>query len=677
MPDIPPSLARLHKLRELVSYHRTRYYTDDAPEISDEAYDALLRELEALEMVLEGKQSVVTSSVGAAVSEAFAKVPHTVRQWSFDNVFSFAELSSWSERLQRFLEKENIAKIPTFVTEHKIDGLKIVLHYERGVFVRALTRGDGVIGEDVTHTALTITSLPQTLREPVDIICVGEVWMAKTDFEALNVRQKKAGAPLFANPRNAAAGSLRQLDPAITASRTLSLYVYDINLFEGGSSTLEVPTTQWEELQLLQRLGFPVNDQAQYCPTVKDVQRYYDAWVKKHDDLPYAVDGVVIKVNEIELQKALGYTAKSPRYGIAYKFPAVESTTLVEHIELQVGRTGVVTPVAHLKPVLIDGSTVTRATLHNEDNIARLDVRVGDTVVIRKAGDIIPEVLSVLLPLRPKEAVPYRFPKYVAACGGDGRIERIPGAAAYRCVSLASEPLLRQQLYYFVGKSAFNIDGIGPKIVDALRDADLISDAADLFTLTKEDFLSLPGFKEKSAQNAVAAIAAARTVTLDRCIVSLSIQHVGAEMARRIAAHIQSPSDLQTIAEADLAAIYGVGEIVARTIVAWQQDRKAQALFEKLCAVLDIVPITTPVTGSGPLAGKSILFTGTLSTMSRDAAAALARERGAKVVSSISAATDYLVVGSEAGSKLAKARQLGVTILNEDEFKALVTGLSK
>lgn len=669
-----PDQERLARLRELVSYHKELYHTHDAPEISDQAYDALVLELGELEETLEGKRSAVVESVGAATSAAFAKVKHVVPQWSFDNVFSTAELVAWEERLLRYLKTQGVeSPRPTYVTEHKIDGLKIVLEYRAGVLYRAATRGDGVTGEDVTHTAKTIATLPQVLKAPVDLICVGEVWLPKVEFERINAERTATGEPLFANPRNAAAGSLRQLDPAVAASRKLALFAYDIDRFSARNTTYNEPTTQWEELTLLAELGLPVNEYARQCPDTASIDAYYEEWKLPHNELPYGVDGVVIKTNDIALQKAAGYTAKSPRFGVAYKFPAVEVTTVVEGIELQVGRTGVVTPVAHLRPVFVDGSTVARATLHNEDQIARLDIRIGDTVILRKAGDVIPEIVSVLLPLRPPSAKPYRFPKKVDGCGGDGSIMRVPGMAAYRCVSCDSDFLHRQQLYYFVSKTALNIDGVGPKNIDALLDAKLIKDAADLFTLTQADFLSLPGFKDKSAENAVRAIAAAKRTTLSRLLVGLSIELVGEETALLLAKHFKTPEALRAATKEELEAIYGIGDIIAASVVAWQNDTEAQDLCTRLLAHLTLEP-EAEQNESGVFSGKTVLFTGTLERMGRSEAEAIARREGAQIGSAVSKKTDYLIVGAEPGSKAAKARELGVTILTEAEFFALVAG---
>ncbi len=671
MKKIADKQQYLKELRNLVEHHQYKYHTEDAPEISDQAYDALVKELTKLEEELEGVKSKVTERVGGEVSNAFAKVKHVVPQWSFDNVFDFNELKAWEERLERCLAKQGEKNSSlAYVAEHKIDGLKLVMEYKEGVFFRALTRGDGEVGEDVTHTARTIKSLPMKLKKAVDLVCVGEVWMGEREFTKLNEKRKNAGEDLFANPRNAAAGSLRQLDPEVARERDLSLFVYDVDVFEAREAKLPAPTSQWEELKLLKDLGLPTNNHPRLCKTLAEVENYYQEWKEKHNELPYGVDGIVIKVNEISVQKSAGYTAKSPRFGIAYKFPAVETTTVVENIELQVGRTGVVTPVAHLRAVVVDGSTVTRATLHNEDQIKRLDIRIGDTVIIRKAGDVIPEVVMVLKELRPKKTQAYVFPKSVVGCGGDGSIERIPGMSAYRCVFLDSDFLHRQRLYYFVSKSALNIDGVGPKIIDALLENKLINDCADLFLLKSEQFLSLPGFKQKSADNAVNAIQKAKDVTLARLLIGLSIEHIGEETAHLLAKNFAIIDLLQKASREELIAIDGVGEVMADKILEWQSDKKEQALLKKLLTHLKIT--NDAIVGRNILHGQSFVFTGTLEKMTRLEAQALVRKLGGVVASSVSKNTNYLVVGVEAGSKAKQAKDLGVKILSESEFLVLV-----
>ena len=672
MKNDTSDIAYLETLRAVVAKHQHKYHAEDAPEISDQAYDALVRELAVLEKKLKTNTASVTDAVGAAPSSAFTKVKHTARQWSFDNVFDLAELTGWEERLKRYLRKEGEREEEiSYVGEHKIDGLKLVMQYKAGVLVRALTRGDGVTGEDVTHTAKTIKDLPLVLLQPVDLTCVGEVWMGFDAFAKVNEEEVRNGEEPFANPRNAAAGSLRQLDPEVARKRNLSLFTYDIDTFNPRTSGLSAPTSQADELALLKQLGLPTNPHSKVCQSLSKVETYYQNWKQKADSLPYGVDGIVIKANSISIQNAAGYTAKSPRFGIAYKFPAVETTTVVEAIDLQVGRTGVVTPVAHLRAVVVDGSTVTRATLHNEDQIKRLDVRVGDTIVLRKAGDVIPEVVSVLRELRPKKTSAYVFPKQVAACGGNGSIERVSGTAAYRCVSLDSEFLNRQKMYYFVSKNALNFDGVGPKIIDALLDSELISDVADLFTLKTAEVLTLPGFKQKSAENLVAAIASAKRTSLSRLLVGLSIDNVGEETARLLATYFPSIVALRSATLTELIEVDGIGEIVAENIISWQQNKKAQTLVDKLLLHLSIHNEDV-VVSEGRFLGLSFVFTGTMEKITRSEAGALVKKEGASVSNSVSKKTTYVVVGSDPGSKAKDALKLGVTILDEAQFLALV-----
>jgi DNA ligase (NAD+) len=662
---------RLHKLRETITLHAKKYHEEQNPEISDEVYDALLVELKQLELEVEGKLSSGVAD-GARASNAFTKVKHTVKQWSFDNIFSTQELADWDVKVHKLLrEADHISSNVQFVAEHKIDGLKLVIEYEAGKLVRCSTRGNGEIGEDVTHTAVTIASLPAILPEPVDLICVGEVWLGVKDFNKLNVEREKNGEPLFANPRNAAAGGLRQLDPAVAAKRNLALTVYDIDLLDVHGTTVQPPTTQFEELQLLTELGLPTSKHAVLCKSIEAVQVFYDKVVLARDSFAFAIDGVVLKVNDLAQQRVLGYTAKGPRFGMAYKLPSEQTTTVVEGITLQVGRTGKVTPVAELRPVAIAGSTVARATLHNEDFIAELDVRIGDTVIVQKAGDIIPEVLGVVQSLRPENTIKYAFPKTVIGCGGDGSIERIPGEAAYRCVSLDSDELRRQRLYYFVSKTALNIDGVGPRIIDQLLDAGLISSAIDLFTLTADQLELLESFQVTAARNVVSAIAQASEVELYRLLIGLSIDGVGEETARLLADTFGNLTALESAGEAEIAEIYGIGDTVAQSVCAWFALPANQMFIEALTQHLTVVAPTVQSTAT-KLAGQSFVLTGTLETFTRDEAKDLIRRAGGKIISSVSKKTDYVLVGRDPGTKSNVASELGVKMLNESEFQTLL-----
>ena len=664
---------RVTALRELIDHHRKQYHEADAPEISDTAYDALSEELIDLEKTYPSLKVSGTPSeqVGGAPSEAFSKVTHRVRQWSFDNIFSTEELTQWIGRVARNLTAAGIATDTlSYVCEHKIDGLKIILEYKQGVLVRASTRGDGTIGEDVTHTVRTIADIPHVLTSPVSIVVIGEAWLGSKELERINRERAKSDEPAFANPRNAAAGSLRQIDARITQSRRLETYIYDVDYIEPIEGIPE-PVTQIEELTLLTRLGFRTNPHASVCTTVADITAYYHRWLKKRDTLSYGVDGIVIKVNGIAEQRSLGYTAKSPRFGIAYKFPAEQATTVVDDIMLQVGRTGVVTPVAHLRPVRIAGSLVSRATLHNEDQIRRLDVRIGDTVLLQKAGDVIPEILSVIQELRPQTTRPYLFPKTVPECGGDGCIERVPGGVAYRCVSKDSAMQHRRRLYYFVSKQAFAIDGLGPKIIDLLLEHNLISTYADIFTLTKGDLEGLPGFKERAVDNLLSAIDAARTVSLYRLLVSLGIEHVGDETARVIAEHFGSLQAVMRASRDALIAVDGIGDVVADAFITWRNDPAQQKIFQALLAEIQISnPKKKP--SEGVLKGKTFVFTGSLDGYTRDGAGERVRALGASVSNTVSKRTDYVVAGSDPGTKVARAKSLGVRVLSEADFDTLL-----
>lgn len=661
--------ARATMLRGLVDYHRKRYHEHDAPEITDAEYDSLVRELEALEAAhpaLRAKDSP-TKKVGGAASAAFTKVTHTVRQWSFDNCMTEEELREWEERILKLLRASGVETEPSYVVEHKIDGLKVVLEYEHGALVRAATRGDGTVGEDITHTASTIDDIPARIKDKEPLIVIGEAWLPAKELDRINAERAKEGETLFANTRNAAAGSLRQLDPEITRARKLRFFAYDVE--RHGTRRTDLPDTQAWELEYLREQGFNVNGEWKLLIDMSSIIAYRNAWMKKRASLPYGVDGIVVKVNEVRFQDILGYTAKAPRFGIAFKFPAEEATTRLVDIRLQVGRTGVVTPVAVMEPVRVAGSVVQHATLHNEDQIKRLDVRVGDTVVLRKAGDVIPEIVRVITELRPKGAKAYVFPKKVAECGGNGSIERVPGTAAYRCVVKDSGSAYRRRLYHFASKQGVNMDGLGEKTIDALMDAGLLASFDDFYELTKDDFLSLPGFKDVSATNAVLSIKSTERLPLWRLLAGLGIDHVGATIARTIADAFPTPAALRKASIDDLTAIDGVGDIVAQSLHSWLHEKAHTRLLD---ALLSHITIERHTTAGGALAGKSFVFTGTLERYGRDEAGELVRARGGSVSSSVSAKTTYLVVGGEPGSKAKKAEALGVTVLTESQFEAMI-----
>lgn len=663
MPKITKDIReRAKKLRETIKYHGELYHTHDAPEISDEAYDALVRELEALEAKYPelASKSSPTQLVGGEVLEKFEKVAHRVPQWSFNDAFNEDDIRAFDERVKRLLKVS-----PEYIVELKIDGLKTVLTYENGVLKTGATRGDGRVGEDVTHNIRTIASIPERLKKPVSIIVEGEIWMGKSVLARINKEREKRGEELFANPRNVAAGSVRQLDSNMTRARKLDSFIYDVALLESGV----LPSTQEEELKLLGSLGFPVNSHYKKFENIEGVIKYWKSWEDKKDKEDYLIDGVVVKVNVRKFQEELGYTGKAPRFGIAFKFQAEQVTTVVEDITLQIGRTGVLTPVAILKPVLVAGSTVSRATLHNEDEIKRKDIRIGDTVVLQKAGDVIPEVVRVLEELRTGKERVFKFPTHFPLCGGDGRIERIPGQVAYRCMSKNSFEQQRRKLEHFTSRRVFDIDGLGSKIVIQLMEAGIISNFDDIFKIKKGDLETLERFGEKSIDNLLKAIEKARDVTLARFIAGLSIPQVGEETARDLAEHFGTPEHFAKATFNELQALDGVGPVVARAIVDWFSDKENKKLFERLLRQVRVQSYKPEARSQKlTLSGKSFVLTGSLQNMSRDEAKDKIRVLGGEVRGSVSKNTDYVVAGSDPGDKFTKAQELGVKILSETEF---------
>lgn len=674
------TLDRLKKLRKSILRHGFLYHTKDQPEISDEVYDSLISEIQKIEEEypkLKSKNSP-TERVGGEPLKEFVKVRHELKQWSYDDVFSFEGLQKWDEKVKNFIlrrAQDNSKRVIKkgglqdekieYCCELKIDGLKIILTYQNGKLVRGATRGDGTIGEDVTSNVRTIQSVPLELKQKVSIIAVGEGWIGKKDLVKINKIREKEDEPVYANTRNLAAGAIRQLDPRVAASRKLNSFVYDIDSLEG-----EMPKTQSAELELLEKLGFEINKNFAVFSDLDGVQKYYQSWAKKKNSLDYGLDGIVIKINSRKIQEALGYTGKSPRWGVAYKFPAEQVTTVVEDIVLQVGRTGVLTPVAHLRPTLVAGSTVSRATLHNEDEIKRLDVRIGDTVILQKAGDVIPDIVSVVIELRTGKEKKFVWPTHVSQCGGDGRIERVPGQSAWRCVDKNSLEQIKRKFYHFISKKSFDIEDMGPKVVDALLEENLISEYADIFTLKRGDLLQLPRFAEKSVDNLLTSIKKSSNVTLARLLVGLSIPQVGEETAYDLAKEFRTVNKLQNATFAELEKMSGVGPIVAQSVVDFFKTKENKKIINNLLRVIIIEKEKSG--GSSQLSGKKFVLTGTLPTMSRDEVKAKIKELGGEISESVSKETSYLILGENPGSKLQKAQELNVQIIDEEQFKKMI-----
>ena len=662
---------RVEKLIKQIDDLRYRYHVLDDPRVDDAVYDALQRELKALEQEFSDLKRVDSPlrRIGGQPLPAFKKITHEIPQWSFNDAFSEEDVRAWEERILNYLEKE-LGHRPAdldYVVELKIDGLHIVLTYEKGVLKTAATRGNGTVGEDVTHNVVTIHSVPLRLREAIDVIVEGEVWLPTPVFQALNREREKAGEPAFANPRNAAAGGIRQLDPAMAAARKLEAFWYDI------SRAPQPIASQEKELKRLTALGFKVNQQWRHVRTIDEVIVFWRTWEKKKDKESYWIDGVVIKVNQRAYQDVLGFTGKAPRWALAIKFAAEKGTTRVRDIYVQVGRTGVLTPVALLDPVQLAGTTVTHATLHNFDEIDRLDVRVGDTVAVEKAGDIIPKIIEAFPKLRTGHEKKVARPWQCPICGS--AVTQPAGEVALYCSNKECYAKELENLIHFVGKHGFDIEGLGEKIVEQLLDEGLIKDAADLFTLVAGDLNGLPGFAERKAEKLVAAIAARKRVTLNRFIFALGIRHVGEETAVALAQHFETFARLRQATVETLEAVSDVGPKVAQSIVEFFADKKNVVLlgkFEELGVGAQRAQRPEPLV-RGPLAGKTVVLTGTLVHMTRDEAKERVRAAGGVVSGSVSKKTDYVVAGAEPGSKYDKAQQLGVTILDEQAFLRLVS----
>ena len=666
----PASVKKeIEELREKLRYHEYRYYVLDDPEISDAAYDRMmnrLKELETAHPELVTPDSL-TVRVGGAPREGFSTVRHARPMLSLDNAFSFDALREWDRRVREGSGQEKIE----YIAEHKFDGLSISLQFEDGVLARGVTRGDGATGEDVTPNVKTIRSIPlradtavlKKVKLPADFEVRGEVMMAKKAFEALNREQERIGGKIFVNARNSAAGAVRVLDPSITAARRLDFFAYYL-LVDGKVRFAK----HSESLQALKQLRFRASDDWKLCAGIEAVIAYCEDWDAKREKLAYEIDGVVIKVNSVAIQNELGYTAKAPRWATAFKYPARQETTVVNDIIVQVGRTGTLTPVAVLEPVQVGGVTVSRSTLHNMDEIERLGLQIGDTVLIERAGEVIPHVLKVVK--EGKNRKPFRMPRHCPECGST--IHHVEGEVAYRCVNAACPAKRKESILHFAGRHAMNIDGLGDKIVDQLVDKGLVKDVADLYALKESEVAGLERMAEKSAQNLLEEIEASKKNSLARLIYALGIQFVGERTAQLLAEHFSSLEELAAGKEEELEEVPEVGPKVAASIVEFFSEPANCQLIKKLRKAGVHPTAEKRVVKSQKLAGKSFVFTGSLANRSREEAGELVIQHGGKVSSSVSKKTSYVVVGTDPGSKYEKAKELGVTILTEAEFEKLL-----
>ena len=677
-PDIPGSeqeaRSRVEGLRAEIARHNYLYYVQDDPEISDAEYDRLLRALEALEKAYPALLDSTSPSqrVGHAPLDKFESARHPTQMLSLANAESADEAREFDARVRRILDREATLR---YTAEPKMDGLALELIYEEGVFVRGATRGDGRTGEDVTQNLRTIRSLPLRLLQgnrapspPRRIAIRGEAFMAIADFEALNQERLKAGEPPFANPRNATAGAIRQLDPRITAARPIDLFCYGVGMVEG-----RVFKTQWEILETLPKWGLRVNRRKERCEGIAAAIDYFERLSEERDALPWEIDGVVIKVDDLRLQNELGAIARSYRWAIAYKFPPRQATSRIVRIEISVGRTGALTPVAHLEPVLIGGTTVRRATLHNQDEVERKDIRRGDMVLVQRAGDVIPEVVKVVAGKRTGKERRFKFPARCPECGGG--VERAEEEAAAYCVNARCPAQVKERIRHYAARRAMDIEGLGEKIVALLNAEGRIVDVADLYKLRPEDLAPLQRMGEKSAQNLVEAVARSKQRPLARLLFALGIRHVGEQTARLLADAFGSLDAIARAGEEDLVAVEGIGPETAASVIHFFREKGNRALIERLRAE-GVLPKARPAakkgSAKGPLSGKSFVFTGGLESMTRDEAAKAVRALGGKVSSAVSNKTSYVVAGKDPGSKVEKAEKLGVEIPDEQTFLKLI-----
>ncbi|MDM9384234.1 NAD-dependent DNA ligase LigA [Chlorogloeopsis sp. ULAP01] len=669
---------RIQELRQLLQKASYAYYVLDSPIMEDTVYDRLYRELQDLETKYPElvTPDSPTQRVGEKPATQFTSVRHNIPLYSLENAFSVDELRTWDQRWRRQVPAQTEAE---YVCELKIDGNALALTYENGVLTRGATRGDGVMGEDITQNVRTIRSIPLRLNleglknfERVEVR--GEAFLPLDVFKQINEERQKAGESAFANPRNAAAGTLRQLDSRIVAQRRLDFFTYTLHI--PGMDDASIANTQWEALELLQKMGFKVNPNQRLCSSVEEVAQYYQYWDTERLNLPYMTDGVVVKINSFKLQEQLGFTQKFPRWAVALKYAAEEAPTRVENIAVNVGRTGALTPLAEMRPVQLAGTTVSRATLHNADRIAQLDIRIGDTVIVRKAGEIIPEVVRVLTELRPPETKPFIMPSHCPVCGQP--VVREMGEAVTRCVNASCAAILKGAIEHWVSRDALDIRGIGEKLVHQLVDKGLVHSVADLYDLSAEQLCDLERMGKKSAEKLVDVIAQSKSQTWARVLYGLGIRHVGSVTAQTLTEKFKSVEQLKAARISDIEGIYGIGAEIAESVYQWFHIDANLTLIERLqVAGLQFANKEDDAkvkNGNQKLAGKIFVITGTLPTLKRDEAKALIQKAGGKVTDSVSKKTDYLVVGEDAGSKLEKAQTLGVEQLSEAQFLEILEG---
>ncbi len=668
MMDKNNASKRIHELRTVLEYHNRRYYQQDAPEISDAEYDQLLRELQDLEAVYPDNDlaSSPTQRVGAAPLSRFAPFSHPQAMLSLANAFSSQEILDFDSRIRRLANQDRI----DYVAEPKLDGLAVNLIYEDGLFKRGATRGDGFTGEDVTQNLRTISSMPLRIKQkdsravPEFIEVRGEVYMEKKPFAKLNRRREENGEEPFANPRNAAAGSLRQLDPKVTGRRPLNIFLYGIGTVRGIRFS-----SHWEILQTLAQWGFPVNPLICQAQDITVFIDYFEHIHSIRPDLPYEIDGVVLKVNNLSVQETLGNVSRSPRWALACKFPPEQATTMIRDILVQVGRMGTLTPVAIMEPVSVGGVMVSRATLHNEDEIIKKDIRIGDTAIIQRAGDVIPEVIKIIEAKRNGQEKIFRMPSRCPECGSE--IVRLQGEVAHRCINLSCPAQIKEHIRHFASRGAMDIEGLGEKVSAQLFDAKLINDPADLYFLKKEQLLGLDRQANKSAEKLLDAIERSKTPSLDKFIFALGIRHVGEQTAKILAGHFGSMERLMKASMNDLTALNEIGPEIAQSTVEFFAEDKNRKVMEKFHLAGVSPQFHNPVTDA-ILLGKAFVFTGSLESMGRNEAKALVESLGGIVQSSVTSKTSYVVAGSEPGSKLDKARQQGISVINEKDFLKLI-----